>query len=342
MPSWTFQQLGGDRKRIELGDYAAPFGRPRKDPVAKELIKVNIQTIRYPGSKNPPTRHIFGSGWEPMELRGRWMTRMLTTKTAEEYADEFVAFVRDERQIRLTWGNIVSYQGYINELELGRESQDEIAWRITVLVDKRENAAVIRIRSPKINILEFRQILLDRISNIKLPSLPDMAPNIFEQLDFLAGQLKRYTALFADLANEFDRLEKATFSTIQSFRGIGANILSAMAAMETIAMNNAVDSVILIRRPDSVVNWQEYQLNLDVELTVIRALLADLDRKLEIVAKSDVSKFVTAIQGESWERLAVRVGLGPDSAPVIRDANGVRYGSLPEAGTIYLVPDIRI
>src|SRR6185369_13868465 len=154
--------------------YNAPFGRPRQQPVAREIIRVNIQTTVYPGSKGPPTRHGFGSHWEPMVLNGRWMTRfMIPGQTAIGMADRWTEFVRDEQPIQMSWNNIASWQGIIEELELARESENDIAWKMTVLVDTREDSKPLWGTAPPFSAVSAVESVKGSVHKITTPPTDD-------------------------------------------------------------------------------------------------------------------------------------------------------------------------
>jgi len=92
--NWILTPIRGDSATVVLSGYSAPFGRPRQKAVVKEIIKSRVQTTNYPG-RLLPTRHSFGIMYEPIELTGRWMTKMLPDQqTAAEVADSVRNFVR--------------------------------------------------------------------------------------------------------------------------------------------------------------------------------------------------------------------------------------------------------
>lgn len=340
--TWTITQQAGPKKTLTLDGYAAPFGRPRQQAVAKEVIKVSIQSTKYPGSKGPPTRHSFGSGWESMQLNGRWMTRWLPAdQTAISVADDWTLFVRDEQPITLAWGNIVSYSGVIEELELGREGEHDIAWKMTILVDKRDDIGTrfdIRETVTVVQSTAFIDAFVNTSKQLAAPALPDMAPDFFEALDNAAGDLKRLTGQLSDLADTFSNIEKQSFSTVQSFLGVIANVQSALATLRVLVPTADIDAVLTVRRAESEVAWYQYQLDFDNESLNALSILGDLQRSVELQAPTSNTKLITAQQGDSWERLATRAGIGPENAGKLREFNGIRYGSQPDVGTSYLVP----
>lgn len=343
MPKWKFEQLAGEKLVMELDGYAAPFGRPRQKPLMREVIEVRVQTTKYPGGKGTPTRHVFGSGWEDMELEGRWMSRHLEGKKAGQMADEWTQFVRDEQPVRMSWGNIVSYDGLIGRLELAREGEDDIAWKLKLLVDRRADEIEFWVAQQPTNVIDnvasmIQTMLAFNPSLAPGLNLPDMSPNFLEQLDFFAGQLSQYSTEFNKLANQLSDLEKAAFSTIQHFRGAITGFQTALLTMRETVLNAETDSVLTVRNAESDIAWLTYMEGFDVTSTNTLWLLADLERQMEILTKGEVSKLVTAKEGDTWERISDRATGGPDKAGSIREANGIRFGTAPIPGEAYLVP----
>lgn len=340
--TWTITQQGGPKKTLTLDGYAAPFGRPRQQAVAKEVIKVSIQSTKYPGSKGPPTRHSFGYGWEPMQLNGRWMTRWLPAgQTAGGLADSWSAFIRDEQPVTLAWGNIVSYSGVIEELELSREGEHDIAWKMTVLVDQRTDVGAAVRAQQTVTVAQstaFIDAFVNTSKQLAAPALPDMAPDFFEALDNAAGDLKRLTGQLSDLADTFSNIEKQSFSTVQSFLGVIANVQSALATLRVLVPTADIDAVLTIRRAESEVAWYQYQLDFDNESLNALSILADLKRSVELQAPTNNTRQITAQEGDTWEKLSTRAGNGPEGAGKLREYNGIRFGQLPEVGQVYLVP----
>ncbi len=339
MATWTFEQRTGEKKSLNLENYAAPFGRARKGGVIKELIKVNIQTTNYPGSKRSPTRHIFGSTWEPTEIRGRWMTRWLPgAERAGDVADRWVDFVRDEQPLTIHWGNIASWEGFISELELDRESEDEIAWRMTVLLDGRTDLIYSEPNTSEPVVETLVKDVAESINIIATAEVPDtIEQSLFDELDGIAGLLKSYTAQLVDYSNLADSIEHQSFTTIQSFRGVLSNVESALAQMQLAIARGVPDSVLLVRRTESDVDWYKYTLDTEVEITTTLALMGQIDILLTASIPSGQGKVVTAQDQDTWESLSTRATGGPDSAAAIREANGIKYGRLPVPGETYVV-----
>ncbi len=338
---WTFQQIEGPesiRKTLELDGWYAPFGRPRQGPVIKETIKSRIQTTRYPGSSRQ-TRHAFGVNWEPTELSGRWMTKA-GGKIANDMADEWINFVSAERTCRIAWGFIVSYIGFIEELELSRESEHEIAWKMKLQIDRRDDLNKRGSPTPFIPADDT----LAKIGNwmafskkLQEPTLPDMSTDFLDALDELIAQLNIPAAEMNKLAGRFDDLEKASFSTLQHFRGAVTGMRTALIQLRDTAVNAGIDSVMLVRTAESDIAWVKYQADLDTQTFLILDQLNRLARQAELAQQNEVSKFVLAVEGDTWESISIRATGAADKASAIRQLNGIRYGEKPEIGESYLV-----
>jgi len=323
---------------LELDGWNAPFGRPRKEPVIKETIKSRIQTTRYPGA-SLQTRHAFGTNFESTELKGRWMTKA-TGQTAVQIADNWIQFVQDERTCRIAWGTIVSYTGYIEELELARESEHEIAWKMKLQIDTRDD---LRNRSP---IKPSRQPIEDIAAlqtwvNFSEKQRKDLEENIepdfFDQLDGIMAELNKPSAELAKLVGRVDDIHKATFSALQHFRGAITGIRTSLLQLREIVVNTGVDVAMLIRTAESDIAWVKYQYNIENQVNITLDQLAIQDRQAELRQKTIATKFVTAKEGDTWESISTRATGSPGKAGEIRSLNGARYGEKPTPGEDYLV-----
>lgn len=338
---WTFAQIEGpssDRKTLELEGWKAPFGRARQEPVIRELIKSRIQTTRYPGSNNQ-ARHAFGTNWEPVDLKGRWMTKQ-GGLTAREMADAWTDFVRDERTIRISWGYIVSYTGYIEELELGREDEHNIAWRMHVHIDKRDDirhAELLPTVDPTENYNAMFDSFIFSDGKAVIPEIPELEPTFLESLENLAAELNKPAAAFAKAIGEIDDFRKESFATLQAFRGTVSNMFTALAELHDFVVNTTVDEAILVRTAESDIAWVEYQLNLDNQVAILYDQLTTYDRLADQAQVDAQSKFVLAVDGDSWESISIRATGSADKAGAIRSLNGAQYGERPTPGESYLV-----
>jgi len=347
---WTFEQMPervstlGQPKTLTLEGWAAPHGRARKNPIFKEVIKSRVQTTRYPGQSGAPTRHVFGTHWEDMELTGRWMDRHLASagKTAEDVVAEWQEFVRDERTLRVAWGPVVSYTGFIEELETAYESPNEVAYRIKLLVDKRDEASTTgRSAQPSTPINDQTEAALTTWANLGelLEAVSvDMEPDFFDSLNRLGAELNKPQAAFNNFVNQLDSFEKKTFGAIASFRTAITGFRAGILGMRDVILNAQLDTAITVHTAKSDVAWFQYQLAFDDQTYEILAILADLDRQAELAGRDVATKLVTALEGDTWDSLSTRATGGVDGSTALRELNGGKYGEQPRAGHAYLVP----
>jgi hypothetical protein len=338
---WVFEQLGGARKKLELEGWNAPFGRPRQKAIFDEVIKVDWQTTRYPGSNSPPTRHHFGSHWEDMEMNGRWMTKAFVAESSEGFAYKWSQFVRDAQRIRISWGNILAYTGFIDELRLARESDNEVVWRMKLLIDKNDEItkSAIIANPPRLQeVFADLQLFLGKSKRELDAAAPDMSIDILEAIDNLSSLANIPSATLARIVGQVDAIEKMAFTTLQHFRNAITGITTSLANLRGVILNGTIDSFVAVRSAETDIRWLQYQLQFDQDSALIMADLRELDRRAEIKQYGDVSKFITAIEGDTWESISIRATGGIDKAGVIRSANGIRYGERPVPSESYVVP----
>lgn len=340
MYNWVFEQLTGpDRRRLVLAGYSAPFGRPRKDPVLTEKQKLRVQTVLYPGSSGIPTRNVFGANWEEFELKGRWMDRTLANETANDLADTWTKFFREAQTIRMSWGPIVSYSGIMSELELARESENEIAWKMVFLIDERDGIDKQQSVTATVSLPDLMEDVDAFIAGaMPSPEVSDkISPDLFDQLNDLASALNGPSASLNKLVGQFENFEKATFSAAAHFRSAVTGLQTALVTMREAVLNTGVDSTLLVRNAQSDLAWLKYQAEFDNDSSAILDSMAFLSRKSELATTSEASKSVVAIEGDTWEKLADR-SVGLSKASTLRSLNGARYGEQPVPGKTYLVP----
>ena len=349
MYPWTFLQIEGrdNRKKLELQGWNAPFGRPRKDPIFTEIIKSRAQTTYYPGKSGKPTRHTFGTNHEPIEIKGRWMSPQLYQYgglDANLMAEQWKQFVQDQRQCRMSWGLILSYEVFIEELHLARESEHQIAWKMKIAIDKADDAKASApvAPSPAEDLYSFSQDIMAFQFTAVYPKalVPDMAPDFLDQLDNLAAQLNAPSAALNRIVGQISDFERASFSTLQHFKSAVTGFKTAMVTFQNTIAAATIDEAILVRNSDSDQAWMKYQLDLDDTLTRIIASMARAELAAQLAAtaaRSTPGKIITAKTGDTWESLSVRATGGTDKADAIRSANGATYGAEPEVGETYVV-----
>ncbi len=351
---WTFEQLGNKgTKSLRLQGYNAPFGRPRKDPVLKETIKSRVQTTNYPGRSGRPTRHSFGINWEPMELKGRWMTKMMTgTDTANSVASDWTAFIKDEIQCRISWGNIVSYIGYIEELELARESSDQIAWKMRILVDTNDDSTTQdhnRKETPPSQASHLADFeLYKRKLDFRLLSLGGIQVAMQDALLGLAtaldGPLHTMQTLVGQIADLTDVRTNAgnLWSALEHLRSTISDIVDTHNQILVLITYQPIKNILYARDPVVDILWSQFQSDFEFLSIDFLASMAAMDRQAELAQREQFTKVIRAngvsfnLAGESWESLSIRATGSADGASRIRAANG--GGLFAHTGETYIVP----
>lgn len=345
---WTFEQLNeranrGPLKTLTLDGWAAPHGRPRQRPVIKELIKSRVSTTRYPGQSGPGTRHSFGTHWEDFELVGRWMTKDLARSggTAQLAALDWTGFIQDERTCRISWGAVVSYLGFMEELEIARESEHEIAYRMKFLIDKREDAENVDLAAVPPPIDDNVDQVLKQwaaLGKLAVDTSPDWSPDFFDKVNGIVSLVNQPAAEFNKFVGKLEDIEGKSFSAIRGFQNSISGFNTGILELRDAVVDTALDTAVAVRTAVSDVRFFEYQFSTDSDTYAMAATLADLDRHAELAGQPESVRMVFAREGDSWETLAARGAGDPSKAADLRSSAGAKYGEQPEPGTGYLVP----
>lgn len=347
--SWTFLQLGGPTKRLVLKDYAAPFGRPRQKPIFEEMFQDRVKTVHYPGQSNNPTRHRFGTKWadEGIQFTGRWMDKQLPDKTAEQMVNDWQAFISDEQPVRISWGSILSFVGFIESLKCSWESDKEVAWTMTVLVDRKEVTSGFvefgpQPSRPSRELVDiYNQNFLANQKRLTAVE-NDLSPGFFDSLNNLTSSLASVTSTFVKLAGDLNDLQQQTFDVLQRFRLAIGQVRTALVLYRRALDSASINSQLFSRQADSDLHWFQFKNASDVELSVMLDILSQLDRGTAVALRGKGITAYQARQGDTWESISNKFFQGPDHANEIRQANGIQYGNLPVVGQTYSIPQTSV
>jgi hypothetical protein len=337
---WRFEQLEDPFKTLTLAGSAAPYGRPRQKPVLTDKLMVRQQVVRYPDNASLPTRHIFGSHRENWEITGRWMDRRLGDGAVADLVDAWESFVRDKRRVSVAWGATVAYTGVIESFQVAWESPTEVVWTLLLSVDEKDGDQVPR-ASHLIDHATQVDIIIGEIQNAatqKLKSDPGWHPDILDSIDTLVSAVSVATSAVYQIAHSFSNLEAATFQELNRFRAGLNQLRTAIITMEDTLTAAKVDTYTLSRESKSDIAWYNFLTSNSINNYAILADIADLMRASDLAARGKNFTTYTAATGDTWERIStIEYGI-PDYADKIRQANAVRYGVLPIAGTKYKIP----
>lgn len=350
---WVFQQLSGERRRIELEGWDAPFGRPRQGAVVEDGVALRHNPVYYDGNPEP-TVHIFGDKNEDIELNGRFRDRYGGRNSAQALAEQFKAFTRDGQLAHITWGDTISLRAFITSFTPGRESRGEIEWRMSLLVvsddlaERRPDPPLRQLPADHTDAImaAMRKVWAaspdapsaDAPDRPETPKPPTKLPT--SVLDIIAGftdMLGSFTASLANIAGQIESFERAAIGEVRRFR-------AAIRQIRTAALR-------LMRTYDSLeMHWLEVQdaedeLRLEEMRTESQEALAEMLAEVDVAAEAarraelgQIQAVYVAVTGDTWESIARKFYGDPQQAASIRDANGVSSGVEPIEGEMYAIP----
>lgn len=339
MAVWKFEQLAGERRVLELGDHAAPHGRPRQDPVVDDEIEVREDEVYY-GPDVPPTRHLFGTRHTPWEIKGRLSDWYGGQGFAKAKDAECRLFVSEQQQVLVTWGDVLSVVGMVKRYKSGRESVGEITYEMTILVDQDNFLG----RLPKPETPKTPQTFVNRIllALTDLDGLPEIPPtltgDIFDAVNGLISSINGVGAELNRAANQLDAFANAPFAALRRFRSGMAQLRTALWKLretyDGLDRNVALES----RNAEEGQLFWSAQGGLGKTMAQAMADIAAAERAATVAERGRIRGLVVAQTGDTWEKMAGRLYGDASRAGEIRDANGVSPGSPPTPGTAYLAP----
>jgi hypothetical protein len=343
---WKFEQLGGQRRILTLAGASAPHGRERRDPIVKDGVKLRKQRQFYSGN-DIPTTHIFGVHHSDWELKGRFQDSYLGKGGTKEAISNWLAFVSAGQPVRVSWGDVMSVEGILDSFTPGRESERHSTYELVLLVDKRDEFKLSKVTPPPPPKTELCAAIREFIKGEKGiadkvkegGSLASLTDGISEGLANAVGSLNQFSAAVVNIAQGIDDFTSGTIGQFERLKAGAQQIKTACIKMQNILDEiTADDSATEYLDADARIQQDVMRAGLEADLLEVLALLADLDRAIDIEQSSRPSTVYVAISGDTWESIASALLGGPDRAGDIRDANGVRYGELPVAGRSYQIP----
>lgn len=335
--TWRLEQLGGDRSVFELSGYSAPFGRARQGAVVKTGLKVRTERIFYPGS-NSPTRHIFGTRENDWELHGRWRDRALGRGGAQAKLKAAKVFVADSQPIQITWGDVIVYTGFIDELEAGIEAENEVEWTFRISIDSDETTSgSLTITSPIPGDLSATLgAMLDGITvAVAIPKLPG---SLFDIVDSAVDTFRSVTSSLRATVNQFSSFKDATLAQINRAVAGVEDLRNAAVDLRETFISIPSDARGVGQRASDIVRLQVAQASVEDQIRQSLAAGAEIERGATVALVGRIRTTFIAADGDTWESISTRFYGTPDRAADLRDANGAAPGQAPTPGTTYLVP----
>jgi len=339
-PVWTFTQQEGEKKKLHLAGWSAPFGRPREEAVVRTPVKVRAERTRYPGGISV-TRHVFGLAYEDWELHGRFRDRAIGQGRggARAKCDEVMAFVADQQPILIAWGDVLLFRGFIVDFDPGYESLGEIEWKLKIEIDANEATDLTTPARPTASPRGFGPSLVAALSEIDAAvhaiSLPG---SIGDLIGSVLGAFNNAVAAVLAPIEEIQSFKDATFAEInrtiaavRTFRTAGVELREAFTTVPT-------DTGYLSRDASGTLEMLRAQTVVEDAMRRSLAQGSKLERAATLALFGKIKGTVVAGDGDSWESLSLRAYGQPDRGTDLRDANGVGAGGVPVPGRQYLVP----
>ncbi len=349
--AWTFQQLGGDRKKFTLAEQDAPHGRARQKPVVRDGVSVRKSRTYYPGNPRPTT-HIFGHKSNDWELEGRFMDSFGGRGYASTKTDEAKAFVADKQPVRITWGNIVCADGFIDEFDPGRESAGNVQWKMKISIDDDLMLSSAKGTTPTPEKLtDLGKAISDALSDAlgtsrtgeSLASFPpSLDLGLSDSLDSLVSLVNTPAAMMLEVANSLQSLETSTIGSLNRLRAGLHQTKTAVLRLETMyadAKTNAAPgqpAAVTTSRADDKQKFGSQQTHTAVAMNHTMAALRRLDRAVAIAIRGKIRTLYTARVGDTWEGIATAQMGSAVRASEIQQANGET--GQPRAGVRYVIP----
>jgi len=342
--AWKIIQLGPPNKTLTLQGYNAPFGRPRKGSVVDTEFELR-ESETYYSFRRKPSRHIFGDKESPMILHGRWMDSAISGPGSAIAFGRYVKqMVADKVRVSVAWGTTASYVGLMTKLRIGRESPAEIVWELTIKVDAdvdlvRESAFLNAMITPISQATQIDAAFKNYVATVEDdPISLDLNPSFLDMLRGLVSAANQAAAALLAAADAAQDYTAATAQQLARLRGAVSQFQTAIANMQDTIDTADIDAITFVRSANTDTRWIAYKAESDLQGGDIRALLADMDREVQLAQRGRGTSSYMATLFDTWESISTAVFGTADGAQAIRDANGVRFGQKPVAGQSYLIP----
>jgi hypothetical protein len=344
MPSntttWRFTQLGGRKRTLVLADHAAPFGAPRRGTIVTDTVELREEEVHYDGD-TPPTRHIFGLRYQPLELNGRFTDLRGGAGFARAKTAEVKQFVAEMQPVLVEWDDLVRCRGLITIFAPNREAGSEVEWELTVRVDGDDLLTAqpkfpTEQRSPG-NFLNSIQLAMVELDEIKT-SPPTLRSDVFDVLDSLIASVNAATAAVASVASEIDSYANAPFTLMRRFRYGLEQLGTAVAKLRDTYDDFRSDSALESEAADDTLQFLNLQARWSSSLhDVLRQIILADDAAARTEAGETLA-FHAARDGDSWDSLSRQYYGSAARAEEIRKSNSVPAGQQPIPGTTYRIP----
>lgn len=337
---WTFRQIGGERKTIELAGWAAPFGRPRKEPLVNDGIALRVQTRRYAGN-DVPTKHVFGIQYKDWELHGRWMDAAGGSGFAQAMVANVKSFIADAQACTIGWGDVRSLTGLAEELDAKWESEADVEWtlRFSIFNDPALGtvSTVPTPRAAESYVNRITEAMTDVLH--ELPKKPDsLRLGFVESLDSLIAFINAPAATLTSVAGQMSDLEKGTVAEVRRFAAGLEQYKTALRSLRNTFESAPSDFALAFQDADDELSLSSSQSTFGLSMAQILAEAARADKAAADIEQSKIKAIYSAKGGDTWEQVSIAEYGSPARVKDILAANGISGGAQPVPGTNYFLP----
>ena len=349
MGTWSFEQLKGERKKLILAGWDAPKGRPGQSPVVAPQTTVRQSETYYPGN-DTPSRHIFGTKQEPLELEGTFRDKYGGAGYALRMTQFAESFVADKQQCQISWFEngkpVIAYLGTIEWWKPSYKSQGHIEWKCSVLIDENLNLAKKESKQPdpvpfpdrlaKIK-NELQSALLETRTGESVSRFPPSLDfGLSEFLDSVTNLVATPIAALNSLSSQLADMSKATMGSIKRAQASVHQLKTAVLNMQQTFASLKRDASVISENANEDVDFFTTQTGFIAACGKILKQTNEWKRDLERAEQGMIGGMVTAANNDTWELIAARSLGDAGRAPDIQAMNGET--GLPVPGTTYLLP----
>jgi hypothetical protein len=366
--SWQFEQLAGDKKKLTLTGWSAPFGRPRHGTVVNTGVKIRESTTYIPGSNVEPDIHVFGDEGLPFNLNGRWMDQSIgIVNGAQLTARTWKDFVEDAQRVQVSWGPIVTYRIFIKELKIEWESAAECVWSMDCTALKDLAGPIVPQNIPPASPLDIvtdmqkeMATTLAPATSFALSDILNLLPDISDTLDNLVSLVNTPFAVVFNIASALTDFASATTTDLARLSGGLQEVQTGLTqfANQTDLMVSTVQVIqsqqqgyfasggantfsgigASVFSAQDMTDLMSTKIASDEANTNFQALLADMENQIRAATRGNVSSVCVAQTGDTWESLAYTSMGSIDGARQLKAMNGVTDSTGPIPGRQYTVP----
>jgi hypothetical protein len=334
---WVFRQLAGAKKTLRLEGAAAPHGSVRREPIVRTGKTVRAERTRYPATPIP-VRHVFSTAHPDWELQGRWRDRDFGRQGARAKVAEVEAFVGDAQPVEIAWGDILIYEGFIRELEVGWEAETEVTWILRIEIDKRQGSIRPAPRRPK-PIQDRTRAVVEALTqvrrDVKRPSLPQSP---FDLLSRVVGSLTGLVGQFQDAASKIQDAKAATFEELSRATQAAGQVRRVALAVRGTFATIPAEALLLGQRAEEQIKLFDAQVSAEEQILAMADAAAEVEGAATRARVERALTSYVARAGDTWEAISMQFYRTPDRADELREANGVAAGQGPIPGERYFIP----